>query len=422
MSREALSFRKTSSETEAKELARLQVQDLKKGVTDLVSEGELVSKITRALLKGKPLRVKAGFDPSRPDLHLGHTVLMNKMRHFQELGHQVIFLIGDFTAMIGDPTGKNETRPALSKEECVENAKTYAKQVFKILDHEKTEVRYNASWFDLFKPADFIRLAGQYTVARMLERDDFSKRIKEQRPIAVHEFLYPLVQGYDSVALEADVELGGHDQRFNLLVGREIQKSYGMESQCVMTMPLLVGLDGVQKMSKSYDNYIGVEDTAKDIFGKTMRLSDDLMYSYYELLTDMSTAEVEALRAGVANNTLHPRDVKVRLAKTFVARFHSPAAADSAEEEFQRVFSNKGLPDIVEEVRMRPAEVGIQQLLVDLGMASSKGDARRLVEGRAVEIDQVKVTDPQMKLALMAGKSLVLKAGKKSFKRVVVES
>lgn len=421
MSREAIRFRKVTSEAEAKELARAQVADLKKGITDLVSEGELLSKITRGLLKGKPLRIKAGFDPSRPDLHLGHTVLMNKMRQFQELGHQAIFLIGDFTAMIGDPTGKNETRPALTKEECSENAKTYAHQVFKILDSEKTEVRYNASWFDLFKPGDFIKLAGQYTVARMLERDDFAKRLKEQRPIAVHEFLYPLVQGYDSVALEADVELGGHDQRFNLLVGREIQKSYGMESQCIMTTPLLVGLDGIQKMSKSYDNYIGVEDSPQDIFGKTMRLSDDLMYSYYELLTDKTIAEVEALRVGVANKSLHPRDVKVALAKIFVARFHSPAAADAAEAEFQRVFSGKGLPDVIEEVRIKASEIGVQQLLVDLGMAGSKSEARRLIEGRAVEVDQAKVEDANLKLNLMVGKSLVIKAGKKNFKRVIVE-
>jgi tyrosyl-tRNA synthetase len=301
-----------------------QLKLILRGAVDVVSEEELLKKLEKSYKENKPLRIKAGFDPSKPDLHLGHTVVINKLKHFQDLGHHVMFLIGDFTALIGDPTGKNETRPALSREEVQEFSKTYARQVFKILDPQKTEVMYNSHWMEKFSAFDFIKLTAQYTVARMIERDDFSNRFKAQTPISIHEFLYPLVQGYDSVAMKADVEMGGTDQRFNLLVGRSIQKSYGQESQCILTMPILEGLDGVQKMSKSLNNYIAVEDSPKDMFGKTMRLSDELMLRFYELLSDLNTADFEKLKADLKSGAAHPRDVKVRLAKfllnVFMAR------------------------------------------------------------------------------------------------------
>ena len=367
---------------------REQLNELKKGALDIVSEGELLAKLKKSFDTGKPLRVKTGFDPSRPDLHLGHTVLLNKMRQFQRLGHHVIFLIGDFTALIGDPSGRNEARPPLSEEEIKENAKTYARQVYKVLDKEKTEVDYNSRWMKGFSSSDFIRLASHYTVARMIERDDFTKRFQNHQPISIHEFLYPLVQGYDSVALKSDIELGGTDQRFNLLVGRELQKAYGQEPQCILTVPILEGLDGVQKMSKSLDNYIAVEDTPKDIFGKTMRVSDELMIRYYELLADISVAELNKLKEDVKTGALHPRQVKVSLAKTLVARFHDQAAADNALEEFERIFVKKGLPDDVPVKELKPIDsVGICKLMADLGLAASNGEARRLVEGNAVEKD-----------------------------------
>ncbi len=404
--------------------AEEQLRELKKGTVDLISESELVAKLKESSAKNKPLRIKAGFDPSRPDLHLGHTVLLNKMRQFQRLGHQVIFLIGDFTAMIGDPSGKNQTRPALSEEECVENAKTYARQVNKVLDPAKTEVAYNSAWFKKMSTAEFIRLSSQYTVARMLERDDFANRFRERTPISIHEFLYPLVQGYDSVALRADVELGGTDQRFNLLVGREIQKSYGVPQQCVLTVPILEGLDGVQKMSKSLNNYIAVEDSPKEMFGKTMRVSDELMIRYYELLTDITTDELSALKRDLASGKKHPRDVKVQLAKTLVTRFHSAADADRAEEEFRRVFSGGGLPDEIPVVELSAKELSATidacELLVRLNLASSKGEARRSVEGRAVEINGERVTDSKMQVPLNVGGEFIVRSGKKKFAKVRV--
>ncbi len=404
--------------------AEEQLRELKKGAVDLISEPELVAKLKESIAKNKPLRIKAGFDPSRPDLHLGHTVLLNKMRQFQKLGHQVIFLIGDFTAMIGDPSGKNQTRPALSEEECVENAKTYARQVNKVLDSAKTEVAYNSAWFKKMSTAEFIRLSSQYTVARMLERDDFANRFRERTPISIHEFLYPLVQGYDSVALRADVELGGTDQRFNLLVGREIQKSYGVPQQCVLTVPILEGLDGVQKMSKSLNNYIAVEDSPKEMFGKTMRVSDELMLRYYELLTDITTDELSTLKQDLASGKKHPRDVKAQLAKTLVTRFHSAADADRAEEEFRRVFSGGGLPDEIPMVELNAKELSASidacELLVRLNLASSKGEARRSVEGRAVEINGERVTDPKMQVPLNVGSDFIVRSGKKKFAKVRV--
>jgi tyrosyl-tRNA synthetase len=399
-----------------------QLQELKKGTVDLVSDRELLAKLKKSFASKKPLRIKAGFDPSRPDLHIGHTVLLNKMRQFQRLGHQVIFLIGDFTAMIGDPTGRNEARPPLSEEEIVANAKTYARQVFKVLDQAKTVVDYNSRWMKLVTSADFVRLASHYTVARMIERDDFHKRFNAHQSIAMHEFLYPLVQGYDSVALNADVELGGTDQRFNLLVGRDMQKSYGQEQQCIMTVPILEGLDGVQKMSKSLDNYIAVEDPPKEMFGKTMRISDELMLRYYELLTDITVTDLEILKADLKSGKAHPRQVKVTLAKTLVTRFHNQQAADNALEEFDRIFVKKGLPDEMPLKEVAPAhQVSFGKLMVELEIATSGGEARRLIEQNAVERDGEKISDPQMKVDLLSGQEFVLKAGKKKFVRVKVK-
>lgn len=399
-----------------------QLQEIKKGAVDIVSERELLSKLEKSYKEKRPLRVKAGFDPSRPDIHIGHTVVINKLATFQKLGHQVIFLIGDFTAMIGDPTGKNETRPALSREEVKENAKTYASQVFKVLDEGKTEIDYNSRWMDEFSAVDFVKLASQYTVARMLERDDFQKRFSNQDSICVHEFLYPLVQAYDSVALKADVELGGTDQRFNLLLGRDIQKAYGMEPQCILTMPILEGLDGVKKMSKSLDNYIGVDDIPKEMFGKTMKVSDELMLRYYELLSDLSVGEIEKIKKGISDGSLHPRQVKVDLAKFLITRFHSKNAADQAAEEFDRIFVNKGLPDEIPE-RVVAADAGkpICPFMTELGLTNSNGEARRLVQGNAVDINGEKFKDPQGKIELKSGESFVVKAGKKKFVKVIVK-
>ncbi len=399
-----------------------QLKQLKKGTVEIVSEAELLAKLKKSFETGEPLRIKAGFDPSRPDLHLGHTVLLNKMRQFQRLGHHVIFLIGDFTAMIGDPTGKNEARPPLSPEEIKDNAETYARQVYKILDKEKTEVAYNSTWMMKFTAADFVRLTSQYTLARMLERDDFSKRFQSQTPIHLHELLYPLVQGYDSVALKADVELGGTDQKFNLLVGRDLQKSAGQEPQVILTVPILEGLDGVQKMSKSLDNYIAVEDSPRDMFGKTMRVSDELMFRYYELLTDISVEELEQLKADVQSGRKHPRDVKVELGRILVDRFHGEGAGQKAVEEFNRIFVDKGLPDEIPVFETSAQkELWICKLMVEAGLASSSSEARRLVEGRAVERDGQKIEDPKMKVDLKSGDNFVLKAGKKKFVRVQVK-
>jgi tyrosyl-tRNA synthetase len=400
-----------------------QLELLKMGTVDFISEAELLKKLEKSYKDKKPLSIKFGADPTRPDLHIGHTVVLNKLRQFQKLGHKVQFLIGDFTTMIGDPTGRNETRPPLSREQIQENAKSYAVQVFKILDQAETEVVYNSQWFEKLTPADFIRLTGQYTVARMLERDDFTKRFKGGIPISVHELLYPLCQGYDSVHLKSDVELGGTDQKFNLLVGRELQKSYGQaEQQIVITTPILEGLDGVNKMSKSLDNYIGVVETPKDMFGKTMRVSDELMLRWYELLTDISPSELSALKSDLQTGKQHPRTVKVNLAKILITRFHSAAAAQAAEDEFNRIFVEKGLPDEVPEFSV-PASgeaVWICALMKNAGLAPSTSEAKRLIQGRAVEIDGTKIDNEQLKLDLKPGLSMVIKAGKKKFVKVVV--
>jgi tyrosyl-tRNA synthetase len=398
-----------------------QLEQLKLGTVDFIVEKELLEKLEKSHKEKKPLKVKFGADPTRSDLHLGHTVVLNKIRQFQDFGHHVDFLIGDFTAMIGDPTGRNQTRPPLSSDEIEQNAKTYAEQVFKVLDPERTKIVYNSHWFSKLSSADFIRLSAQYTVARMLERDDFTKRFKEGVSISIHEFLYPLCQGYDSVHLHSDVELGGTDQKFNLLVGRELQKSYGQPAQqCVVTVPLLEGLDGVNKMSKSLDNYISVVDSPKDMFGKTMRVSDELMVRWYELLTNVTPSDLAKLKQDLGSGQKHPREAKVELAKFLIARFHSQAAASAAEEEFNRIFVDKGLPDEIPSFEVSSGEIGLLQLMTQIGLTASNGEAKRLVQGKAVEINQVKVEDEKLKLQLKSGEELIIRAGKKKFAKVVV--
>jgi tyrosyl-tRNA synthetase len=397
-----------------------QLERIKYGTVDFISDADMLKKIKKSFETKTPLKIKLGADPNRPDIHLGHTVVINKLKTIQDLGHHIQFLIGDFTALIGDPTGKNTTRPILTREEILENAKSYADQIFKILDPQKTEIVYNSDWLMKFTPIDFIKLSAQYTVARMLERDDFTKRYKAGTPISIHEFLYPLCQGYDSVALKSDLELGGTDQKFNLLVGRDLQSNYGQAPQCILTMPILEGLDGVNKMSKSLDNYIGVNETPKDMFGKTMRVSDELMYRWYELLTDFKPSEVVQLQADVKAGRKHPREVKVQLAKFLVTRFHSQAAAQGAEDEFNRIFVDKGLPDQIEEFVVTEA-MTITQLLVKSGCAASNGEATRLIAGGGVSLDQQKISDPKLMMSLKANESVILKAGKKKFFKLIAK-
>ena len=388
---------------------------IKRGADELLIESELAEK----LKTGRPLRVKAGFDPTAPDLHLGHTVLINKLRHFQDLGHHVMFLIGDFTGMIGDPSGKNTTRPPLTREQIMENARTYQDQVFKILDPEKTEICFNSGWIEALGTAGMIKLAASYTVARMLERDDFSKRYRNGQPIAVHEFLYPLCQGYDSVALKSDIELGGTDQKFNLLVGRELQKHYGQTPQCVLMMPLLEGLDGVNKMSKSLGNYVGISEPPREIFGKLMSVSDDLMWRYFDLLSFRPNAEIARFKQEVAEGR-NPRDLKVLLGQEIVARFHSAQAADDALADFEARFRQGAIPDDVPEVTLTSVngELGIAQLLKQAGLVSSTSDALRMIEQGGVKIDGERIEDK--KLLLKAGSKLVVQIGKRKFARVIL--
>lgn len=396
---------------------------LHKGSIEIIRTEELKSKLEKAAQTGKKLRVKAGFDPTAPDLHLGHTVLIRKLKHFQDLGHTVIFLIGDFTGLIGDPSGRNVTRRQLNKEQVLENAETYKQQVFKILDPDKTVLAFNSTWMSSMSSEDFVRLASRYTVARMLERDDFSSRMKNNQPISIHEMLYPLVQGYDSVALRADVELGGTDQKFNLLVGRELQKEYGQEPQIVLTMPILEGLDGVQKMSKSLGNYIGIQDAPLDMFGKIMSISDDLMYRYYELCTDWSMSRIDQLRQEITRGRTHPKSAKVELAKTIVSDFHSNAAAREAEEEFDRIFSQKLTPDQLEEkkIPLTQGKVRLAKLLAQTGLAASVGEAGRLIEQEAVSLNDQKVIDLKTELDLSQPAEYIIKVGKRRFARLVVE-
>ena len=400
-----------------------QLQYLNKGVVDIIRPEELKAKLERSSQTQRPLRVKAGFDPTAPDLHLGHTVLIRKLKHFQDLGHTVIFLIGDFTGMIGDPTGRNVTRKQLSKEEVFQNAETYKQQVFKILDPEKTVLDFNSRWMSSMKSEDFMRLASRYTVARMLERDEFSNRLKNNQPISIHEMLYPLLQGYDSVALKSDVELGGTDQKFNLLVGRELQKEYDQEPQIVLTMPILEGLDGVQKMSKSLGNYVGINDPPQDMFGKIMSISDQLMYRYYELCTDLGTQQVEQIRGDIAQNRLHPMTAKTSLAKSIVSQFHSPQAAQVAEEEFNRVFRDRSNPVQMEE-KILPGSAGkirLAKLMAQLGLAGSINEAVRLIEQEAVTLDNQKVGNVKAELDLSKSSSYILRVGKRRFVRVLVK-
>lgn len=393
-----------------------QLQELERGTEEVLVKTELIEK----LKKNQPLRVKAGFDPTAPDLHFGHTVLINKLRQFQEFGHQVIFLIGDFTGMIGDPTGKSATRPPLTREQVLQNAETYKEQVFKILDPERTEIAFNSTWMAELGSAGLIQLAAKHTVARMLERDDFNKRYKSNQPIAIHEFLYPLAQGYDSVALKADVELGGTDQKFNLLVGRELQKQYGQESQVVMTVPLLEGLDGVNKMSKSLGNYIGITDKPDDMFGKIMSISDELMWRYFDLLSFRRLADIQQLKDEVAAGK-NPRDVKFLLAEELIARFHNQAAAVAARESFIARFQKGALPDDLQEIELSIEGEGIKiaSLLKQAGLCSSTSDALRMIEQDAVKIDSERVEDKN--LLITKGFAGVFQVGKRKFARITVK-
>ena len=379
----------------------------------------MLKKIEKSIATGKPLRVKLGLDPTRPDLHIGHSVVLNKLRQFQDLGHTVIFLVGDFTSLIGDPSGRNDTRPPLDREQIIENAKTYHAQASKVLDPEKTEIRYNSEWSDPLGAAGMIKLASRYTVARMMEREDFTQRFKNGVPIAIHEFLYPLMQGYDSVALKADIELGGTDQKFNLLMGRTLQSQYGQEQQCILTMPLLVGLDGVEKMSKSKDNYIGLTDPASEIFGKLMSISDESMWTYYELLSFKPMTEVAAMKAKCVAKEMNPRDAKVALALEIAARFHTPAEADAALAAFE-ARKTGAAPESMPEVTIRCAEDSmlLTQIVKQADLASSTSDAGRLIEGRGLKVDGETIEDKATKLA--KGTTYVVQAGKRKFARITL--
>ncbi len=392
-----------------------QLEIIKRGCDELLIEAELKDR----LKSGKPLRVKAGFDPTAPDLHLGHTVLINKLKQLQDLGHHVLFLVGDFTGMIGDPSGKNATRPPLSREEIARNAKTYTDQVFKILDREKTEVVFNSTWMDKFSAADMIRLAAIHTVARMLERDDFNQRYRGNQPIAIHEFLYPLVQGYDSVALKADLELGGTDQKFNLLMGREVQKHFGQPPQVILTMPLLEGLDGVNKMSKSLGNYVGINEPPQEIFGKLMSISDDLMWRYIELLSFEPLATVRRWNDEVRQGR-NPRDIKAAFAQEIVARFHGTGAAQAALADFEARFKQGAIPDRIPEVRLRSGSDGltIPQVLKQAGLTASTSEALRMIEQGGIKLNGGKVRDKALRLA--KGETAVVQVGKRRFARVTI--
>lgn len=393
-----------------------QIEVFKRGADELLIEKELIAK----LKKGKPLRIKEGFDPTRPDLHLGHTVQFNKLRQLQELGHHIIFLIGDFTGMIGDPSGRNITRPPLTPEEVLVNAKTYTDQVFLILDPEKTEVAFNSKWLSALGAEGMIRLASHYTVARMLERDDFAKRFHGNQPVAVHEFLYPLLQGYDSVALKADVELGGTDQKFNLLVGREIQKAFGIEPQCILTLPLLEGLDGINKMSKSLDNYIGITDAPQDMFGKIMSISDTLMWRYYDLISFRSIEEIKQFKKETEDGR-NPRELKVLLAQEIVARFHTKQAAEDAAKEFDARFRHGALPDDIPDMTLHNggADMPVVQIAKQANLVPSTSEALRLIQQKGLKVDGDVVSDKS--LAIAAGRTVVIQAGKRRFARVTIK-
>jgi tyrosyl-tRNA synthetase len=399
-----------------------QMEYLGKGAVEIIRPEELEARLTASRKSGKPLRVKAGFDPTAPDIHLGHTVLVRKLKHFQDLGHTVIFLIGDFTGLIGDPSGRSATRKPLTREEIAANAETYKKQIFKILDPETTVIDFNSRWMTGFDAEKFIRLCSRYTVRRILERDDFEKRLKSQQPIAMHELLYPLVQGYDSVALEADVELGGTDQKFNLLVGRELQREYGQPSQVVLTMPLLEGTDGVQKMSKSLDNYIGINEDPNQMFGKVMSISDEMMYRYYELVTDAPVSEIRRWRDEVGRGERHPMELKAELAVQIISDYHDGSTALRAKEEFGRIFRKGQIPDDIEthEIAVSPDRPRLPKLLAKLGLAPSVAEGTRLVSSGAVSVDGERVTDVRWEADISSPREYVLKVGKRRFLRLAV--
>ena len=401
-----------------------QLAYLRKGTVEIIREADLKAKLEKSAKTGKPLRIKLGADPTAPDIHLGHTVVIRKLRAFQELGHTVIFLIGDFTGLIGDPSGKSATRPQLTRDEINANAETYKEQIFKLLDPEKTEIRFNSEWMDKLGSDGFIRLASHVTVKQILERDDFAKRLKDEKPVALHELLYPLTQAYDSVALQADVELGGTDQKFNLLLGRNLQREYEQESQVAMITPLLEGTDGVQKMSKSLGNYIGINEPPQEIFGKVMSISDEMMWRYYELCTDLTTVEIESKKSTAQRNSLNPRDLKVELAKRIVSDFYSSSDANEAEEEFVRRFRNKEIPDQVEEVSLALNREGwdLSELLVGAGLAASKGEARRLIQQGGVSVDGERQTNTSLPALGTEASSVLLKVGKRRFVRVFFKS
>jgi tyrosyl-tRNA synthetase len=401
-----------------------QWETIARGTAEIVPEDELKQKIMVSIVNGVPLKIKLGLDPSAPDIHVGHTVVLHKLRQFQEFGHQVQLIIGDFTGRIGDPTGKSETRKQLSEEDVKRNAETYQKQIFKILDPVKTTVHYNSKWLGALHFADVVNLAANVTVARMLERDDFSKRYSSGLPIHIHEFFYPLMQGYDSVALESDVELGGTDQKFNLLMGRTLQKEYGKESQAAIMMPLLEGLDGVQKMSKSLGNYIGIDEEPNQIYGKSMSIPDELMLKYYELATDISNGALKELKEGVANGIVHPRDAKMKLARTFVRMYHGEEAAEEAEKHFVTVFQQRALPDDIPEVELPVTEledgkIRLIKLLVSLGLQASNGEARRSIQQGAVKLNEEKVADINADIDIRDGD--IVQVGKRQFAKVILK-
>ncbi|HIJ88929.1 MAG TPA: tyrosine--tRNA ligase [Desulfuromonadales bacterium] len=398
-----------------------QMAVIKRGAVEVLIEKELEEKLAKSLSTGVPLVIKAGFDPTAPDLHLGHTVLIQKLRQFQQLGHEVNFLIGDFTGMIGDPTGKSETRKVLTREDVLRNAETYKEQVFKILDPEKTRVVFNSTWLNELGCGGMIALASKYTVARMLERDDFHKRYTTQQPIAIHEFLYPLIQGYDSVAMKADVELGGTDQKFNLLMGRELQREWGQSPQCVLTMPLLEGLDGVNKMSKSLGNYIGISDPADDIFGKIMSISDELMLRYYELLSDMTLADIDLLKRDLKDHSLHPMAAKKQLGREIVSRFHGSGAGEIAEENFVKRFKENEIPEEMPQVNfsMTDGVILLARALTEAGLTKSNGEGRRSIEQGGVKLNGEKVSDTNLELTAVG--AYIVQIGKRRFARIIVE-
>jgi len=402
-----------------------EIEIIKRGAVDLISENELRAKLKKARSEKRPLRIKLGLDPTAPDLHLGHTVVLQKLKQFQDLGHIAIFLIGDFTGMIGDPTGRIEARPALTKEELLKNAETYKEQVFKILDPDKTEIRFNSEWMESMSAADMIRLCAKYTMARIMEREDFKNRYTNNLPISIHEFLYPLVQGYDSVALKADVELGGHDQIFNLFVGRELQKSYGQESQVIVTVPLLEGTDGVNKMSKSYGNYVGIDELPDTMFGKIMSISDELMLKYYVLLSDITIDEFKTLNDDLKSGKVHPRDAKVAFAKEIIRRFHGSADAEAACMNFEKIHREKEIPDDIEVVKLKNEKdpVWIPKLLFDMGMVSSTSEGKRMIGQGGVAVTDIgnltKLVCESMAAEKVNGE--IFKVGKRKFKKVVFE-